>query len=89
MEPGFEAANGVAEKVLGVKLPVFMRVVLPGLLSAGVLYPFIMSIPDHLPTILGKSWQRVVAYIVLVLILGALVSTANSEIYKIFEGRMW
>lgn len=88
MEGGFGAANGVAEKVLGVKLPVFMRVILPGLWVTGVLYPFIAWILGHLPWDSNHSWQRIAAYAALVLILGALISTTNSEIYKIYEGRV-
>ncbi len=88
MEAGFDAANGVAEKVLGVKLPVFMRLILPGLLATGVLYPFIAWILGYLPWDANHSWQRIAAYAALVLIVGALISTTNSEIYKIYEGRV-
>jgi hypothetical protein len=86
MELGFEATKGAAEKVLGVKLPVFMRVILPGLLATAVFYPAVARILALLDT--NQAWVRIAAYIALVLLLGALISTTNSEIYKIYEGRI-
>ncbi len=89
METGFEAAKGAAEKVLGVKLPILMRMILPGLLATAVLYPFMAWLLNFLPPDADHLWQRILAYAVLVLLLGALISTANSEIYKIYEGRIF
>lgn len=89
MEAGYDAASGVAEKVLGVKLPIFMRVILPGLLATGAFYPFIVWMLGYLPWDSNHSWQRIAAYAAIMLILGALISTLNSEIYKIYEGRMF
>jgi hypothetical protein len=89
MEAGFEAAKGAAEKVLGVKLPIFMRVILPGLLATGVLYPSVAWILGALPSDADHMWLRIAAYAVLVVLSGALISTTNSEIYKIYEGRSW
>ena len=88
MELGFEAAKGAAEKVLGVKLPIFMRMVLPGLLATAVLYRQTAWALAHLPGDADRSWMRLVGYGVLVLVTGALISTLNSEIYKIYEGRI-
>ncbi len=89
MEGGFEAAKGAAEKVLGVKFPTFMRTILPGLLATAVLYPLIAAILGKLPADKEYLWLRIAAYAVLVLLLGALISTTNSEIYKIYEGRIF
>ncbi len=87
METGFDAAKGAAEKILGVKFPVFMRLILPGLLATAVLYREVAWALGHLPPDPDHLWQRIGAYAALVLILGALISTANSETYKIYEGR--
>jgi len=89
MDLGFEAAKGAAEKVLGVKLPVFMRIILPGLLATAVLYPAVAWILGYLPSDPDRLWQRIAAYAVLTFLLGALISTTNSEIYKIYEGRIF
>lgn len=88
MEAGFEAGTGAAEKVLGVKLPILMRIVLPGLLVTAVLYPPVKWLLGYLPSDSDHIWEPIAAYAVLVLLLGAIVSTGNSEIYKIYEGRM-
>src|ERR1039458_2961846 len=88
MPVGFEAAKGAAENVLGVKLPIFMRMVLPGLLVTAVLYPFVAWILSFLPSDPEHLWEPIAAYAVLVFLLGALISTGNSEIYKIYEGRV-
>ena len=89
MEAGFEAGTGAAEKVLGVKLPILMRMVLPGLLATVVLYPWIAWLLGHLPSDAEHLWEPIAAYAVLVLLLGAIISTGNSEIYKVYEGRTW
>jgi ribosomal protein L37E len=88
MELGSEFAKGAAEKVLGVKLPVLMRILLPGLLATAVLYPGVIWLLGHLPSDTDHWWQRIVAFIVLIFFLGALISTLNSEIYKLYEGRI-
>jgi len=87
MELGSEFAKGAADKVTGVKFPVLMRVVLPGLAATAVIYrPTLWFLgllaydPDH-------WWERVVAYIGLLALLGASISILNSEIYKIYMGR--
>lgn len=87
MDLGFEAAKGAAEKVTGVKLPIFMRLVLPGLLATAVLYPAVSRLLEYFPPDPDHLWQRLVAYAVVVFLPGALISTANSEIYKLYEGR--
>jgi len=87
MDLGFEAAKGAAEKVTGVKLPIFMRLVLPGLLATAVLYPAVARLLKYFPFDSDHLWQRPVSYAVLVFLSGALISTANDEIYKIYEGR--
>jgi hypothetical protein len=89
MELGTETAKGAAEKVLGVKLPILMRMVLPGLLATAVLYPAVGWALGHLPGDPDHSWQRIAAYAALVFVLGALISTLSSEIYKVYEGRIW
>ena len=88
MGTGFEAARGAAERVLGVRLPIFMRMILPGLLATAVLYPLIGWILGHLPSGPDYAWQRIAGYAVLVFLLGALISTTSSEIYRIYEGRI-
>lgn len=87
MELGFEAAKGAAEKVTGLKLPALMRIVLPGLLITGVLYRSTAWALGYLPSDAEHAWLRLVAYALLVFVSGALVSTLNSELYKIYEGR--
>jgi hypothetical protein len=87
MEAGFEAGTGAAEKVLGVKLPVLMRIVLPGLAVTAVLYPWVAWLLGYLPRDTDHIWEPIAGYAVLVLLLGAVVSTGSSEIYKICEGR--
>src|ERR1039458_2114839 len=89
METNFEAAKGLAQYVLGVKPPIFMRIILPGLLATAVLYPTIAKILRYLPPDSDHLWERIAAYALLVFLLGALISTANSEIYKIYEGRVF
>lgn len=89
MEFGYELAKGATERMLGVKLPIFMRIVLPGLVLCAIAYPFVIWLLGHLPSDDDHWWQRIVAFIVLVLFLGALISTLNGEIYKICEGRTW
>jgi uncharacterized Zn-finger protein len=87
MELPFEAAKGAAEKVLMVRFPVLMRVVLPGLLATAVLYPETIWLLDKLPGHPNSSWQPIAAYAVLVLLLGFLVSAFNNTVYEIYEGR--
>jgi len=87
MEPGFEAAKGAAEKLFGVQFPVFMRIILPGLMASAVFYPAIGWALGHLPGDPDHLWERILGYAALVVLLGALISTLNSEIYKIYEGR--
>ena len=88
MDLGFEASKGAAERVLGVKLPILMRLILPGLLATAVLYPAVAWMLGHFPVEAERFWERIAGYAVLVLLLGALISTTNSEIYKVYEGRV-
>jgi len=83
MDLGFEASKGAAERVLGVKLPILMRLILPGLLATAVLYPAVAWMLGHFPVEAERFWERIAGYAVLVLLLGALISTTNSEIYKV------
>ena len=86
----FEAAKGVSEKALGVKFPVLMRVVLPGLLATAVLYPTVAWSLRRLPAGSEVAWLRLAGFAVLVFILGALISTLSGEVYKVYEGRtLW
>ncbi|MBV9302410.1 MAG: zinc ribbon domain-containing protein [Acidobacteriaceae bacterium] len=87
MELPFEAAKGTAEKVLMVQFPTLMRVVLPGLLATAVLYRVVAWALSQLPGELPYSWERIALYAALVFVLGALISTLSSEIYKVYEGR--
>ena len=87
MDLGFEAAKGATDKVLGVKLPVFMRLILPGLLASAVVYPAVPAILRRLPISQESGWEKIAAYGIFVFLLGALISTTNSEVYKIYEGR--
>jgi len=89
MDLGFEAAKGASEKVLGVRFPILMRVILPGLQATAVLYPSVAWILHYLPAEPERLWERIAACAVLVFPLGALISTTNSEIYKIYEGRIF
>ncbi|HEX9045678.1 MAG TPA: hypothetical protein VF988_01515 [Verrucomicrobiae bacterium] len=88
MELGSEFAKGAAERVLGAKFPILMRVILPGLLATGVFYPAIERALERLPSDADHWWQRIVGYIVFVAFLGALASALNDEVYKLYEGRI-
>jgi hypothetical protein len=66
-----------------------MRIILPGLLATAVLYPVVAKILRYLPSDPDHLWERIAAYALLVFLLGALISTANSEIYRIYEGRVF
>ncbi len=87
MDPGFEAAKGAAEKLLVVKFPVLMQIVFPGLLATGAIYPSVVWALRKLPREPDYLW-RGGAYVILVILLGALVSLAGDEIYKVYEGRV-
>jgi hypothetical protein len=87
MELGSELAKGVTERMVGIQLPIFMRIVLPGFAATGVLYMPTIRLLGNLPSDDDHWWQRIAGYLVLVFFLGALVSTLGGQIYKIFEGR--
>ncbi|HZT29973.1 MAG TPA: hypothetical protein VFA33_08830 [Bryobacteraceae bacterium] len=89
MELPFEAAKGAVEKGLLVRFPIFMRVVLPGALASAVLYPTVAWLLGRLPANAEQIWQRFAAFAVCVFVIGALISTLTSEIYKIYEGRIF
>jgi hypothetical protein len=90
METGFEAAKGAAEKVFGVKLPILMRLILPGLLATAVIYPFVGRLLSLLPQPSEYVWMRIAGYALLALLFGALISTASTQISRVYEGRaLW
>lgn len=88
MVTGIEAAKGAAERVFGARLPVLMRTVLPGFLATAVLYPVVAWMVTRFPSDPEHVWERVVAYVALALLLGAVASAANNETYKLYEGRI-
>lgn len=89
MALGFEAAGGIAEKLLpGVSLPILMNIVLPGLLAGAALYPFTSgALRNFLSLDVEKSWPQLLIAAGAVVVLGALVSALNGEFYKVYEGR--
>jgi hypothetical protein len=87
MELGSELAKGVTERMVGIQLPIFMRIVLPGFAATGVLYTPTIRLLGYLPSDDDHWWQRIAGYLVLVFFLGAIISTLGGQIYKIFEGR--
>ncbi len=90
MEPSFEAAKGVAEKVLNVRFPVIMRVFFPGGLALALLYVQAEALLKKLPEPLNGPWQRLALVAAAIFFLGVIVSAAANEIYKIYEGRtLW
>src|SRR5271165_4515713 len=88
-ELGFEAAGGMVEKFLpGVSFPVLMNAVLPGVAAAVAIFPHQLGrVQIVLSTEIEKSWPHVVLYALVVVGLGGLVSSLNSEFYKVYEGR--
>jgi hypothetical protein len=89
MDLPFEATKGAAENLLGVRFPVLMRVVLPGILATGVLYPSVGWALSHFASASPFSWEQIAVYAAGTFLLGALISTLNNEIYKIYEGRIF
>jgi ribosomal protein L40E len=88
LQAPMEAAKGAVEKVVMVRLPILMRILLPGGLATAVLYPTVGWLLSRLPANSEYSWQRIAAYAGLLFVLGALISTLTSEIYKLYEGRV-
>lgn len=86
---GFEAAGSMVEKFLpGVNFPVLLNAVLPGALAAAALFPRVaVSIPAVFSLEIEKIWPKLVLYALVVVALGGLISSLNSEFYKIYEGR--
>jgi hypothetical protein len=88
MEFGFEAAKGTLEQLLSARSPVVMRVLLPGALAAGVLYPSVSWLLGRFSLDPEHSWQAIVGFAILVVALGELIALFSDEIYKIYEGRI-
>jgi hypothetical protein len=86
---GFEAAGSMVEKFLpGVNFPILLNAILPGAMAAVAFFPRVAaSIPAIFSLEIEKIWPKLVLYAVLVVALGGLVSSLNSEFYKIYEGR--
>lgn len=87
----FEGAKGLLEKVLpGVSVPILMRMVVPGALATGVIYP-----------LTGRGWQflqwkspsydwpDLILVVAIVILSGTLLSALSGEIYKVYEGRIF
>ncbi len=87
MDTGFDVAKGAAERVFGVKLPILMHMILPGLLATAVFYRLVARVLSPLPWGAENYWQRVVAFALMELTAGALISTGGSQISKVYEGR--
>jgi hypothetical protein len=86
---GFEAAGGMVEKFLpGVNFPVLINAVLPGTLAAIAMFPRVaVNVPTIFSQEIEKIWPKLILYAIVVVALGGLVSSLNSEFYKIYEGR--
>ncbi|HJX84937.1 MAG TPA: hypothetical protein VJ723_11385 [Candidatus Angelobacter sp.] len=87
MEVPFEAAKGVAEKVLNVRFPIIMRVFFPGALALGALYVQARQMLRALPSPLDGAWEKLAVVAGVIFGLGVMVSALTNEIYKIYEGR--
>jgi hypothetical protein len=88
---GFQAAGGMVEKFLpGVSFPVLMNSVLPGALAALALLPMTpLGLTKVLSGDIEVGWPKLVVAAVLVTALGGVISSLNSEFYKLYEGRIW
>jgi hypothetical protein len=88
---GLDAAGGILEKLLpGVSLPVLMTAVLPGLTVGLALYPFTTGkLRDFLSLDLQKGWYQLVIAALLIVMLGALISTLNGQFYNVLSGHVW
>ncbi len=93
--PGIESVGETGEKVVPlVRFPVLMRVLLPGVLTTLLVYPF-TGLPADIFNVktlaeLEANWLKLLFVAALVFVSGALISALNGEIYKIFEGRtLW
>jgi hypothetical protein len=89
MDTGAEFANGLTERMLGVKLPILMRMGFPGLLACAVLFRFVRRLLGQLPAGNEYLWERLVGFALLVLLLGAIVSSTVTQLTRIFGGRLF
>src|SRR5664280_1236901 len=88
---GIEPLADIADKAnaSGLKFPTLMRIVLPGLLSAGFLYPLIHPITSLIEGDFGYHWSRLLLFAGMTLLAGITVSILSDEIYKAYEGRAY
>ena len=88
MQFGFEEAKGLAEKIQPlVGFPILTRVVLPGALATAISYPFTGLRTDFLFAEFKDVWRELILIVVMSFLFGAVISTLNSEMYKLYEGR--
>ena len=84
-----EKLSGVAEKSSAVRVPFVMRVLLPGLLGAVLLFPLFTD-PAPIFSDVEKHWIPLLIALGLVLLLGVIISTVSGSFYVVFEGRsLW
>ncbi|HEY6305550.1 MAG TPA: hypothetical protein VI488_03705 [Candidatus Angelobacter sp.] len=88
---GFEAAGGMVEKFLpGVSFPVLMNAVIPGFVAAAAVLPLTaLRSASFLSLETDKTWPQLIVAAVIVVSLGGLISSLNSEFYKVYEGRIF
>ena len=84
-----EKLSGVAEKSSAVRVPFVMRVLLPGLLGAVLLFPLVID-PAPMLNDAEKHWIALLIALALVLLLGVIISAVSGSFYVVFEGRsLW
>ena len=84
-----EKLSGVAEKSSAVRVPFVMRVLLPGLLGAVLLFPLVID-PAPMFSDVEKHWLALLIALALVLLLGVIISAVSGSFYVVFEGRsLW
>src|SRR2546426_6400845 len=88
---GIETVGGMAEKALPIiQSPIFMRVTLPGVLALVVLHPFLPFLAALTTIQPSFPWKSLAFAVGVAFVVGALASTLNGEIYKLYEGRnLW
>lgn len=81
--------KGIAEKSSAIGVPFVMRVLLPGLLGAVLLFPLVID-PAPMFDDPEKHWVALLIALAFVLLLGVIISAVSGGFYVVFEGRsLW
>jgi hypothetical protein len=88
MPSPLEGASGAAEKVAPlVKVPVLMRIVVPGFIAVLWLYPLVGLRNSLFSISFAEEWRRLVVLVGMTFILGGATSVLRGTTYKLYEGR--